>query len=451
MKTIIKILTRICIFIISILQIQAQTNVALNNPNIKYDGTWYSDIQSTKVVFNRILPAAYNNPESGYYGSWIYQWVKCESGIRIRFKTDSPIINLTFAKGSGGHVIDPMPKGFNVFANGNEIMATANLAFTITNPTPGTLVTFEVTLPNVYDVDFTGFSLTNGYSLSDPWVLNEPVYVAIGNSISQGTGQYCETSKTWPFLFAKSLGWDLYNIAVAGAGIGWATALNIQGKTVNNITIELGYNDWFYSSNTLAIESAMYGRLIDSLRKYQPQAKIYCIAPLTTMTTTGNLAPYTLAQLRTEICSLVSNRTLAGDKLLYCIDGSSISNASMLTTDGVHLSESGAQTFAANMTPLVDNTPLSGILLTATSTPTSMSNNGASIKFIASASATAPYTIKNLMLNLTTLGGDSAIAMTSLGNNQYGYTYNVAAGLSFGTKTIVIKASDNSSHIQTTA
>jgi uncharacterized protein YjdB/peptidoglycan/xylan/chitin deacetylase (PgdA/CDA1 family)/lysophospholipase L1-like esterase len=91
----------------------------------------------------------------------------------------------------------------------------------------------------------------------------------------------------------------------------------------------------------------------------------------------------------------------------------------------------------------------SGIALTALVSPSQISNTSTTIKFTAIATPTSPNTISQVTLNLTAIGGGSAVAMTALGNNTYEYNFTVASGLSLGDKSIDITATDNAVHSQT--
>ncbi|MFT6747556.1 MAG: lysophospholipase L1-like esterase [Glaciecola sp.] len=329
--------------------IYSQQIIQLDNPHIYYEGLFYPNISSEKVELNRHLSSMETNWESGMAGSWIQQWVTTQTGVRIRFKTSSPLIDLEFTKRDGAGTIGTTPNnGFSVFVNNVIIQNSSSLSFTIAHPNPGVSEIFEVSLPNLWGVDFTGMQIEDGYSVEDPGALNQPIYVSIGNSITHGTGQYVSSAKTYPFLLAKQKGWDLHNLAVAGAGLGWATALNTKGKKVDVISILIGFNDWKYLTTALSEHETMYGRLIDSLRSYHPDAQVYCISPLTT-TEKAYSAPYEIQDFRDMVVKVVSDRQKSDDKLCF-IDGPSISDASMLASgDVVHLSESGASKLADNL------------------------------------------------------------------------------------------------------
>lgn len=361
-----KNLSVLLLFILSFCTSIAKESVPLDNANIAYDGVFYPEISATKVVFNRHLTSMKNNWESGIAGDWINQWVITQTGVRIRFKTSSPSIDLNFVKRDGGGTIGATPtSGFTVFVDGVSKATFSTLSFTINNPKPGTESTFEVSLPNLWAVDFTGMLLEDGYSLASLPDLNKPVYVAIGNSITHGTGQYVSSAKTYPFILADKMGWDLYNIAVAGSTLGWAIALNVKGKKVDVITVKIGFNDWKYSKTELSAKKTEYVKLLDSLRAFQPSAKIYCISPIFSSDPSG-AAPYSLADFRTMVDELVAER-MNSDKLLCLIKGFDISDASMLASgDPTHLSESGANTFANNLYDKINECTLTSVNETQT-------------------------------------------------------------------------------------
>ncbi len=349
MKTIKQLLQRI-LFVFLFLTFYnssfSKVTISLDDPNISYDGVFYPVITSNKVQFNRHLSSMINNWESGIAGSWINQWVITQTGVRIRFKTASPTIDLKFGKRIGGGTIGSLPStGFTVFVNGVQTATFSDTVFTVNNPNPGTSNTFEVTLPNLWAVDFTGMQIDDTYALESPGALNKPVYVSIGNSITHGTGQYVSAAKGYPFLLAKKMDWDLHNIAVAGSTLGWAIALNIKGKHVDFITVKIGFNDWKYTSDPLSVKKAEYGKLIDSLRAYQPTARIFCITPIYTADNDGS-APYTIADFRAMVAEVVTEKML-NDNNLCLINGAEISDATMLAPgDPTHLSEYGASKLA---------------------------------------------------------------------------------------------------------
>lgn len=362
MKTNVPILKTVAILALAVLQFcfaNAQVNIPLNNSLIYYDGVLFPIITSDSVILNRHTPLSYAEPSSGIVYAPCNLTRATQSGVRIRFKTASPKIVLNFGaqKTPEGYFYNSSSTspadGFTVSVNGVfQTTFTNTLSFTVINPQPGTSNIFEINLPVLWSVVFKGLTLDNGYTLDDAMANNLPKYAAFGTSISMGTGQNNST-QTYPYQIAKQKNWNLYNFAVAGSTIGWQLAYNLKGKVFDYITIEQGFNNWAsqFLNSTLENDLNDYGKLVDSVRKFQPNAKIYCIAPIATSFTNPK-ERYSLQSFRTGINTLVSNRNKSGDNNIYFIDGSSISEPSM-TADGIHLSVAGAKQLANSLVPLL--------------------------------------------------------------------------------------------------
>ncbi len=200
-----------------------------------------------------------------------------------------------------------LQNGFAIYAESVQIAIEEQLSFTIYAPDSGTSVSYEVVLPSLYAVDLTGLSLKEGYQLDEIDPIDKPVYAAIGNSITHGTRHQSASFLTYPFVLDRSGGWNLYNLAVAGARTGWPMALLFKDKHVDYITIALGFNDWMRDNKPLSDKLYQYEKLLDSLRSFQPEAKIFCITPLTTIMTTTQLgAPLFADKLEAEMVELLT-------------------------------------------------------------------------------------------------------------------------------------------------
>jgi lysophospholipase L1-like esterase len=349
------------IMLLEIKLAQAQVKISLDHSKIKYEGVLYPIITPNVVTFNRHTPAAYADPSSGIVYAPCNLTRATQSGVRIRFKTASPTIQLSFAAQTTpegyfyNNVTTPPTDGFTVAVDGKVIKTFTNtLSFTINHPSPGNDKEFEINLPILWSVYFTGMQLESGYDLSEPTANKQLKYAAFGTSITMGTGQN-NSSQTFAYQIAKAKNWDLHNFAVAGSSLGWQLAYDIKGKQFDVISIEQGFNNWAsaYITSSLAEELSLYGRFIDSLRKFQPNARIYCISPIAT--TYSNPNPrYSLDDFRNGVCALVAARKSAGDRHIFCINGAEISDGNMLV-DGIHLSISGAAKLASSLAPLMAN------------------------------------------------------------------------------------------------
>jgi lysophospholipase L1-like esterase len=173
--------------------------------------------------------------------------------------------------------------------------------------------------------------------------------VAIGNSITQGTGQQA-SYQTYPFILAQKKGWTLYNLAVGGSKISWPVARLLQGKKVDVITILWGYNDWNAGFLPDKQIKNNYTKLLKGLLKAQPQARIYCILPTYTNRTTAKKGTATIDGIRQAEAAVVKSFQKKGYHNLFVVDGSKISDSNFLKPKGskdvVHFTPEGAKKFA---------------------------------------------------------------------------------------------------------
>jgi Lysophospholipase L1 and related esterases len=346
------------------LQIFGKIKIPLDDPKIVYDGLWFAQKSAEKVILNRHTEPVLVNPESGI-SIYSKPYAYTQTGVRIRFKTRSKNIYLSFEEradaGKAG-----LHNGFAVYADGKRYKVFETLSFTITYPKPDTQsVLYEVVLPSLHGVNFTGLSLDDSYALDEITPLNKPVLAVIGTSISHGTGQQSSSYYTYPFIVANNFNWNLVNLAVAGAYTGWPMAQLFKDKKVDYIIIELGFNDWMWDNKPLLEKENQYNRLIDTLRVTQKTAKIFCITPIvTTQTATQAGAAFTLDDYRKMVCTIVKTRNETGDTSVYAVHGDSLTTASMLD-DGVHLTVDGAAKFGQNLTnklkEIIANTSATGM------------------------------------------------------------------------------------------
>jgi len=346
MRKIFKTLT--IVFILS-LQIFGKNNIPLNNPYIFYDGIWFVQKSVEKVVFNRHTEEVLLNPESGI-SAYSRPYAYTQTGVKIRFKTKSRNIYFSFENREGSGKAG-LHNGFTVYADGKKYKIYETLNFTITFPKPDTQsVLYEVVLPSLNGVNLTNMSLDDNSNLEQIDSLNKPVLAVIGTSISHGTGQQSSSPNTYPFILAENMGWELVNLAVAGAYTGWPMAQLVKKQRVDYIIVELGFNDWMWDDKPLSVKDLQYNRLIDTLRANQKNAKIICITPIVTAKKVAQKkVDFSLDDYREMVCNIVEDHKNKGDKNIFVIHGESLTSVAMLD-DGVHLSVNGANEFAKKLT-----------------------------------------------------------------------------------------------------
>ncbi len=104
---------------------------------------------------------------------------------------------------------------------------------------------------------------------------------------------------------------------------------------------------------------------------------------------------------------------------------------------------SGAKTIR-----IVDAVPSGIVISSALVSPASVYNN-VSTNLTFAVNATDDGSIASVKLDLTSIGGGSAVIMTLASASTYTYPYTLAAGASLGTKTIVVTVTDNSGNQKT--
>jgi len=222
----------------------------------------------------------------------------------------------------------------------------ADLSFAIAAP-DNRPATYEIALPSWASVGFLGLQLDAGARLLPNPARPRKTYAAIGDSITHGTGQGSAAYKTYPFLAARAMNWELYNLAVGGSKTSPALGAMLARKRVDVVTILVGYNDWNTHADP-ATYAAAYAKLLDQLRRSQPTAALFCITPTLTKNTVSRTKQATpLEAFRTVVREAVRSRTAAGDRKIFLIEGTSLTDEADLR-DTVHLNE-GARRVAASL------------------------------------------------------------------------------------------------------
>lgn len=320
--------------------------IAHDNQSIVIEGAMHLTYEKDRVVINR-------HSDQLWSGENIYidkKTARTQSGVRVIFKTDSKIIRLLFSVRNDGQLRD-VTNYYGIYKNGEffDIKKGDNLTLT----SSGQVVEWEIVLPISYSVDFKGLVVDEEAKLLEVKRAERPVYVAIGNSITHGAGQKeCGSDGTYPYILAKSKGYDMYNLAVGGSQITPAIAKETEGIKADVITVMWGYNDWNSNVDIDKI-TRRYDALLVELRKYQPDAKIYCILPSTAKFENGSVSKPHLNAVRDAERQLVESFQAKGDNKLFLIDGGEISSVNMLD-DNVHFSNDGASLFGKALVKLID-------------------------------------------------------------------------------------------------
>ncbi len=318
-------------------------------------GAFFAEKKGDKIVLNRFTDEILKNDSTFFRPAN----AATQTGVCISIATNSPEITFRFEKrDDAAH----RHSSFGIMKNDllfKEVKISPDDPFdgiTITNPDGRTFTDWAVILPPYYGVHFTGIETEPGSKYAKTATGHEKtVYVAIGNSITHGTGQSAGY-QTYPFILAEKKGWTLYNLAVGGSKTSWPVATLLNGKKVDVITILWGYNDW-NAGFTVEQEQKYYGRLVEELLKAQPSAKIYCITPTFTNATHPKRGSLSLDDIRAAQARVAESFRARGHENLTIIHGEDITDRGNLkptgSKDKVHFTIEGAAKFAERLAEII--------------------------------------------------------------------------------------------------
>jgi lysophospholipase L1-like esterase len=331
--------------------------IAPNDSDLLFQGSQYITSDVAGAYFQRHSDAvlALSHAQKGFST----KRAKTTTGISMWFKTDSNSVTIKFSHDLSTTVANRNSR-FGVYENGEFVSShffpktAAELNFSVSSVTSGAASVFRIVLPNWSKADFRGLELDSGASLLPYAPPARKSYVAMGDSISHGTGQG-STYQTYPWILAELLDVELSNIAVGGAQVSIPTAEMLsEFPPVNVISLLIGYNDLHFGGKTAVQYEADLNTMLDTVRVNQPNAQLFCISPIFTTNPTNSATGVNIQEYRQAVYDAVTNRQVAGDTLIHLIRGEDISSASDLS-DVVHLSESGAANFATNLFTQMDS------------------------------------------------------------------------------------------------
>jgi autotransporter-associated beta strand protein len=320
-----------------------------NDPLLAFRGVMFPTLTVSNAVLNRFTAALV----AGLPSEQLRGWARCQSGVVVSFRTASPNVTVNFAyRPDAGHMAPPWTQQlYAVYRDGiflaNHPAETTSLALQGTGATH----TWDIVLPIVYGIHFTGLGLDAGHDLVALAPETLPAYVAIGDSITQGFGELnvsLSSAMTYPWKLAAANGWRLYNLGIGGS---WVTPAVADGWPTLNptiITVLWGYNDW-NSGTALTTIQQQLTNLVVRLRAQQPNARIYGILQTATTTVKSPSVDELRQAQRQAFESLIN----AGDQNLFVLDGSALTDTNDLA-DTVHLSVAGAERFAARLSTAIN-------------------------------------------------------------------------------------------------
>ncbi len=340
-------------------------SIPLGDPNIAFRGTRYVHKYPTHIAVDRFRESYYSMPGSTLRFS--PQNARQTSGIMLALYTESPTVTLAWGtepQFSAGKL------DFAVLLDGKMTEATygavledrtKHFAFTFdTGAKKGKPVLCEVTYPSFGNPYLVGIKLEPGYNLLPVPKDDKRIYVALGDSISFGTGQGVATYRTWPWQFAQLNHMELFNLAVGGGKVSVkAGEMLADWPRIDLITILIGANDRG-SGGTAERYYDEYMRLIQAIRKNHPVTEIICISPTYSKfgSTPSDKSGLTMEPFREAVVRLVKETQKAGDKHIRLVRGEELSSEN---TGNLHFTPEGAKIFAEAMCAEVEKRGILGI------------------------------------------------------------------------------------------
>ncbi len=336
--------------------------ISLDSPGIVIRGSHFASLRPDGLHFDRfdatILEStvlkAKVNPERA----------RVTSGVSLFLASHAPLIRLHFAFDT--HHTNRGSQ-FGIYRDGKfirEVAANAKTSEIVidleASPAAGRPTQHEVVLPSWSNPILQKIEIAAGGSLEAPPATKSPRIVFLGDSITHGTGQGSASYKTYPFIAARKLGMEGYNLAVGGGQISPPVAELLQHfGPVEVIWILVGYNNWQFGTHDAATISAEYEELLAVVRRHQPEAQIFCSTLTYTRKSQNEKTGVTVTAVRDAVAEVVNRRIAAGDARLHLVRGEQFTDDACLpaSDDPVHFSPKGAARFAEAVVETVRRTP----------------------------------------------------------------------------------------------
>jgi lysophospholipase L1-like esterase len=320
------------------------TIVYPDDPGLRYTEYAHATVTHSSAVFDR--PGVAN-------GNWI-----ASPGTRINFKTDATRVSVSVvytlscgALGCGHFSVERdgrlLPPSF-----GSDVALGAGTYLISTQASPA-IRSYSIIWPYGTQMVFTGLVLEGGsHRLATP-APSRPsrVYVAYGDSITQGYFAATGTIHTYPDQVARKKGWSVINMGFGGEPTVPADGTAVGKLNDSIVTVAIGVNDWG-QNKAMATFDSDYNGLLDDIRALQPRVPIYCITPIWTgLEGLPNGQGLVIQDYRDAITQIVQRR-MGTDPNLHLIDGLTlVPHLLKYYVDGVHPNDAGFALYASSLAP----------------------------------------------------------------------------------------------------
>ncbi len=253
---------------------------------------------------------------------------ECAAGVRLRFRTDSPVIGVRCLPADTQRIFD--------LTCDNELLATAVLAAGEQTvqfpPLPAALRTVELWLPVTAPVQLLGLSLADG-SVCEPAAETRRRWITYGSSITH-CGAAHSPSRTWPATAARARNLHLTSLGYGGnCHLEPMVALMIRDMQADVISLKLGIN--VQGGATLAertFKAAAIG-FIQIIREKHPDTPIAVVSPIISPPRESqlNAVNMNLQKMREELADCVCRiKQTTGDQNIVYVNGLDLFGADLV-------------------------------------------------------------------------------------------------------------------------
>lgn len=272
----------------------------------------------------------------------------CTAGITLDFISDSATLAVDAVFVPGINAQGPIDIRVNGEPAGRLLpeAKTHRLQAQVDLPLPGKPRRITLFLPQSCGAVLRRIALAPGSTLSP--APRQPVWLAIGDSITQGTGS---PSEGYAQRTALALGLTLHNAGIGGHRFDVGSLTERFEENPVLITIAFGTNDW----NSGAAPDLARGYLT-RLRELWPKTPVVVLEPIFRTGRDADATPprqnssgLTLPEYRRQLAAIARSFpgvTVLPTEALFPRDAS-------LLADGVHPNDRGNAAFAQRLTPLL--------------------------------------------------------------------------------------------------
>ncbi|MBL4699758.1 MAG: hypothetical protein JKX85_00735 [Phycisphaeraceae bacterium] len=213
---------------------------------------------------------------------------------------------------------------------------------------------YRIMLPATMALQITSLQIDKGSKLDKVSLPSKPIYVAMGDSITHGSaGIDGITTKSFAYLLATKLNYDLYNLGIGGGRVSPMLGTMLKDwKKIDLITLLIGYNDLSWAGVPVANYQKYYLDLLTEIRKSHPNTPLFCLTLTFTKLKKSPKTGITPEEYRNVVRSLVKTFQQQGDKNIHLVEGEPLTDISGLN-DPVHFNTKGNQDVAKRLGEII--------------------------------------------------------------------------------------------------